>query len=195
MAFLSSKASKAASGGGGTGGYLSVSKLGDGEFYKVAIVSPNPLEFWEVWGEDDAGSKKPFRFAEEPSAEDIKSELGDYRQRMNYEQTALEAPKFVIAFFVYDYADEKIKVFSVPQKTVIREIDKLSQDEDYGNLHEWDLKFKRDGLKMNTVYSILPVPRAENMVAKIDAAWRTAQDDGYDLQQLLVGGNPFSSGS
>ena len=116
MAFLSTKASKAAAGGSGTGGYLSVSKLGDGEFYKVAIVSPNPLEFWEVWGEDDAGTKKPFRFTEEPSAEEIKAELGDFRQRMNYEQTALEAPKFVIAFFVYDYADEKIKVFSVPAK-------------------------------------------------------------------------------
>ena len=58
MAFLSTKASKAAAGGGGNGGYLSVSKLGDGESYKVAIVSPNPLEFWEVWGEDDAGTKK-----------------------------------------------------------------------------------------------------------------------------------------
>ena len=112
---------------------------------------------------------------------------------MNYEQTALEAPKFVIAFYVYDYADEKIKVFSIPQKTVIREIDKLSQDEDYGNLHAWDLKFKRDGLKMNTVYSILPVPRSESMVAKIDDCWRHAQHDGYDLNQLLIGGNPFGS--
>ena len=193
MAFLSAKASKTASGGGGTGGYLSVSKLGDGEFYKVAIVSQSPLEFWEVWGEDDAGTKKPFRFVEEPSSEDIKAELGDFRQRMNYDQTALEAPKFVIAFFVYDYADEKIKVFSIPQKTVIREIDKLSHDEDYGNLHAWDLKFKRDGLKMNTVYSILPVPRAENMVAKIDDCWRHAQHDGYDINQLLKGGNPFGA--
>ena len=191
--FLSAKASKTAAGGGGTGGYLSVSKLGDGEFYKVAIVSESPLEFFEVWGEDDAGTKKPFRFAEEPSAADIKAELGDFKQRLNYEQTAVEAPKFVIAFFVYDYADDKIKVFSIPQKTVIREIDKLSQDEDYGNLHSWDLKFKRDGVKMNTVYSILPVPRPDNMEAKISDRWRTAQDEGYDLSQLMIGGNPFSS--
>ena len=134
----------------------------------------------------------PFRFTEEPSAEEIKAELGDFRQRMNYEQTTLEAPSSS-SHFRLDYADEKIKVFSVPQKTVIREIDKLSQDEDYGNLHAWDLKFKRDGLKMNTVYSILPVPRPENMIAKIDDCWRHAEHDGYDLKQLLVGGSPFGS--
>ena len=29
--------------------------------------------------------------------------------------------------------------------------------------------------------------------AKIDAAWSAAQEAGYDLQQLLVGGNPFGS--
>ena len=57
MGFISSQASKQASGGGGQGLYLSVSKLGDGDSYKVAIVSPEPLEFFEVWGEAKTAPK------------------------------------------------------------------------------------------------------------------------------------------
>ena len=154
--------------------------------------APNPLEFFEVWGEDDAGNKKPFRFSSEPSAADIEAELGDFRQRMNYEGTALEAPKFVLSFFVFDYADSKIKVMSIPQKTVIKELDRLSQDEDFADVHSYDLKFSRAGLKMATEYRVTPVNRkgdGEN----IKAAWDAAQESGYDLKELLIGGSPFGS--
>ena len=192
MGFISSQASKQASGGGGQGGYLSVSKLGDGDSYKVAIVSPEPLEFFEVWGESADGVKRPFRFSSEPSAADIEAELGDFKQRMNYEQTALEAPKFVLAFFVYDHADGKIKVMSIPQKTVIKELDRLSQDEDFADVHSYDLKFSRTGLKMNTEYRVTPVNRKGDG-AEIKAAWDAAQDSGYELKELLIGGSPFGS--
>lgn len=192
MGFISSNASKQASGGGGQGLYLSVSKLGDGDSYKVAIVSPEPLEFFEVWGESEDGTKKPFRFASEPSASDITAELGEFKQRMNYEGTALEAPKFVLAFFVFDYADSKIKVMSIPQKTVIKELDRLSQDEDFADVHSYDLKFSRTGLKMATEYRVTPVNRKGDG-AEIKAAWDAAQEAGYDLKELLIGGSPFGS--
>lgn len=194
MAFISSRASKIASGGNSnTGGYMTASKLGDGESYRVAIVSETPLEYWTCWGETDDGQKKPFRFTDEPSEEDITAELGEYKQRQNYEGTALEKPKFGMSFFVYDYADSKIKVFEVGQKTLIAALDKLSQDEDYADIHAWDLKFSRKGLKMATEYSVLPSPRKADSQAKIDAAWSAAEEAGYDLQQLLVGGNPFGA--
>ena len=194
MAFISANAAKQASGGGGgNGGYLTAGKLGDGESYRIAIVSESPLEYWTVWGESEDGVKKPFRFSAEPSASDIEAELGDFKQRMNYEGTALEAPKFGLSFFCFDYADSKIKVFEITQKTLIKELDKLSQDEDYADIHAWDLKVNRTGLKMNTEYSILPSPRKEGAEEKISKAWADAQNDGYDLQQLLVGGSPFGS--
>ena len=196
MAFISANAAKQAQGGGGNGGYLTASKLGDGEHYRIAIVSESPLEYWTCWGENDEDGKivkKPFRFNSEPSAEDIKAELGDFKQRMNYEGTALEPPKFGLSFFCYDYADSKIKVFEITQKTLIKELDKLSQDEDYADIHAWDLKVNRTGLKMNTEYSILPSPRKKGSDEDIQKAWSEAQEAGYDLQQLLVGGNPFGS--
>ena len=83
MGFISAKASNIASGGGGgTGGYLTASKLGDGDSYRIAILSPEPLEYWTVWGES-GDQKKPFRFADEPHAQEILQELGDFKQRMN----------------------------------------------------------------------------------------------------------------
>ena len=192
MGFISAKASKLASGGGGgTGGYMTASKLGDGESYRVAILSEEPLEYFTVWGESDEGQKKPFRFTAEPSPSEIETELGEFKQRMNYERTELERPKFGLSFFVFDYADEKVKVFEITQKTLMKELDGISQSEDYEDLHAWDMVFSREGLKMNTTYKILPGPRKKGMQEKIDAAWKEAEGKGFDLQQLLVGGNPF----
>ena len=194
MGFQVSKtaAGIASGGGGGTGGYLTAGKLGDGDHYRVAIVSEDPLEYWTLWAETDEGQKKPFRFTSEPSADDIHAELGDdWKQRMNYEGTALEAPKFGMSFFVFDFADSKIKVFEMTQKTLIKELDKLCNDDDYSEIAAWDLKINRTGLKMNTEYSILPSPRKKGSQDQIDAAWKVAQDQGYDINQLLVGGNPF----
>ncbi len=46
MGFISAKASGIASGGGsGTGGYLTASKLGDGDSYRIAILSQN---LWNI---------------------------------------------------------------------------------------------------------------------------------------------------
>ena len=192
MGFISSKASKiAAGGGGGAGGYMTASKLGDGDSYRVAILSEEPLEYFTVWGESAEGQKKPFRFVSEPSPSDIEEELGEFTQRQNYEQTGLEKPKFGLSFFCFDYGDEKVKVFEITQKTLMKELDGISQSEDYEDLHSWDMVFSRTGLKMNTEYKILPGPRKKGMQEKIDAAWSEAQGKGFDLQQLIVGGSPF----
>ena len=192
MPFISATAAKIATGGGGnSGGYLTASKLGDGESFRIAILSEEPLEYWTVWGETEEGQKKPFRFTGQPSPEDIESELGAFKQRMNYEGTELEKPKFGMSFFVYDYADGQVKVFEITQKTLIKKLDEISQDEDYSDIHAWDLKFTRTGLKMATEYGILPSPRKKESQAKIDKAWSEAQTKGYDIQQLLVGGSPF----
>ena len=179
-------------GGTGTGGYLTASKLGDGEHHRIAIVSESPLEYWTVWGESEEGQKKPFRFAAEPSQSDIEAELGDFKQRMNYEGTQLEAPKFGLSFFCFDYADSKIKVFEITQKTLIKELDKLSQDEDYADIHAWDLKVNRTGLKMNTEYSILPSPRKKGSDEEIKKAWSAGSEEaGYDLQPTPRGWQSF----
>jgi len=192
MAFISKAAkSAAAGGGGGKGGYLTAGKLGDGESHRIAILSEEALDYYTVWGEDAEGTKKPFRFAQEPTQEEIKQEMGDFKQRLNFEGTALEKPKFAMAFFCWDYADEKVKIFEINQKTLIKELDGISQTEDYADLHAWDLVISRSGLKMNTEYKILPAPRKKGSQEVIDAAWSEAQESGYNINALMLGENPF----
>ena len=191
MGFLSQKASATVNSSGGGGGYLTPSKLGDGDSMRFAILSEEPLEYFTVWGETEDGQKKPFRFPSEPSPSDIKAELGEYNQKMNFEGTALEKPKFAISFFVFDYGTEEVKVLELPQKGLCKELDALSQSEDYANLQEWDMTISRSGMKLNTEYRLVPGPRRKGMQSNIDAAWSEAREKGYDINQLLVGGSPF----
>ena len=191
MPFLSATASKKVNSSGGGGGYLTASKLGDGESFRFAILSEEPLEYHTVWGENPEGQKKPFRFLSEPSPSDIQAELGDFEQRMNYEGTALEKPKFAVSTFVFDYTSETVKVLEIGQKGLMKELDALSQSEDYSNLPEWDFTISRTGMKLNTEYRIVPGPRKKGMQEKIDATWSEAQSKGYNLQSLIVGESPF----
>ncbi len=191
MGWLSATASKTVNSSGSTGGYLSASKLGDGESMRFAIVSENPLEYHTCWGENAEGQKKPFRFTQEPSPSDIEAELGDFKQRMNYEGTALEKPKFAVSCFVFDYQSETIKVLEIGQKGLNKELDSLSMSEDYANLQDWDFTISRTGMKLNTEYRLVPGPRRKGFDDKIKAAWDEAQKKGYDLNKLLIGESPF----
>ncbi len=195
MGFLSATAAKVVSGNTSTGGYLSASKLGDGDSMRFAILSEEPLEYFTVWGENNEMQKRPFRFTAEPTPSDIKAELGEYNQKMNFEGTALEKPKFAASFFVFDYTSEEVKLLEIPQKGLLKELWALSQSEDYANLQDWDLTISRTGMKLNTEYRLVPGPRKKGMQPAIDEAWAGAQAKGYDLHQLLTGGNPFGDNS
>ena len=138
MPFLSQKASSAVAGGTG-GGYLNPSKIQSGSSVRFALLSDQPLEFFECWGEAEDGSVKPFRFAEDPSDADIKEEMGDaYSRRLNREGTAPEGVKFAIAAPVYNFDTEGVQIMQLSQKSIIRELDGISQMEDYANLLEHD---------------------------------------------------------
>ena len=74
-AFPFPKAVSAVAGGTG-GGYLNPSKIQSGSSVRFALLSDQPLEFYECWGEADDGSLKPFRFSEDPKSDDIEAEMG-----------------------------------------------------------------------------------------------------------------------
>jgi len=192
MGFLSQQASATVNASGSQSGYLSASKLTDGGQMRFAIVSESPLEYWTIWGEMD-GQKKPFRFPDVPSPSDVEIELGDFKQREKLDGSGLEQPKFAISLFVFDYASESIKVLELTQKGLIKELDQVSQEEDYANLSEWDFTITRTGLQLNTEYKLRPAPRKKGFDEKIAEAWSAAKEDGYDLTRLIGGGNPFSA--
>ena len=193
MPFLSQKASSAVAGGTG-GGYLNPSKIQSGSSVRFALLSDQPLEFFECWGEAEDGSVKPFRFAEDPSDADIKEEMGDaYSRRLNREGTAPEGVKFAIAAPVYNFDTEGVQIMQLSQKSIIRELDGISQMEDYANLLEHDFVLGKEGNGLNTEYSLRPVPRKKGSDKAIGGAWAEAKDGGFEIGRLLTGENPFKA--
>ena len=194
MPFLSQKARSAVTTGTG-GGYLNPSKIQSGNSVRFALLNDQPLEFYECWGEDASGKPQPFRFAQDPSSEDIETEMGsDYSRRMNREGTAPEAVKFAIAAPVYNYETEAVQILQLSQKSIISELDGISQMEDYANLLEHDFVLGKEGNGLDTKYSLRPVPRKKDSDKIIEAAWTESLEGGFDIERLLTGANPFKEG-
>ena len=191
MPFLSENASSAVAPGAG-GGYLNPSKIQSGSSVRFALLDDNPLEFYEVWGDATDGGVKPFRFSNDPTPDDIEAELGsDYTRRLNRDGTAPEAVKFAIAVPVYNHDTSKVQILQLSQKSIIRELDSISQMEDYSNLLEWDFVLGKEGNGLNTEYSLRAVPRKKNTEPTIQEAWKEVQAGGFDISRLLSGTNPF----
>ena len=190
MALLSERMSSAVAPGAG-GGYLNPSKIQSGTSARFALLDDQPLEFFEVWGDGPDGSVKPFRFSEDPTPEDIEAELGEFTRRQNRDGTAPEAVKPALAIPVYNHDTKQVQIMQLTQKSIIRELDSISQMEDYSNLIEWDFVLGKEGNGLNTEYSLRAVPRKKGTDPAIQEAWSEVKKAGFDIPRLLDGTNPF----
>jgi len=188
MALLSKSAKAAVS--GGAGGYLNPSKIVSGTSIRFALLSEEPVEGYELWAEDGDGKAKSFRFDHEPTPAEIDASLGEYNRRMNREGTGFEPMKFFIALPVYNYDTERVEVMQLNQKGLIREIDSISQSEDW-NVLECDFTLGKTGAGLTTEYKLLPANRKKGMDEVLADAWAETQAAGFDLKQVISGGNPF----
>lgn len=188
MALLSKSAQAAVSGGGA---YLSPSKIASGSSVRFALLSDEPLEFYEVWAEGLDGKSKPFRFASEPSPDDMTIAFGDFTRRMNREGSGPEPIKFALALPVYVFDSAQVQILQLGQKSIIREIDAISQMPDYDDLTAIDFILGKEGAGLNTEYKVTPVPRKKGADKEITAAWEESRAAGFDISRLLSGGDPF----
>lgn len=190
MPLLSKSAKSAVSGGGA---YLNPSKVASGSSVRFCLVSDEPLEFYECWAEGPDGKAKPFRFDFEPGPDDIALALGDYSRRMNREGTGYEPIKFAIALPVYNYDTSRIEILQLGQKSLIRELDAISQMPDYDDLLAVDFLLGKEGSGLSTEYKLTPVPRKKGADKDITAAWEDTRSAGFDLSRLLSGADPFKA--
>lgn len=192
MAFLPKSAAEQVQGGGG-GNYLNPGKLQSGASMRFALCVSEPLCYFECWGENSADGKlKPFRFLEEPTADDIEDEMGEgFQRRQNRDGTGFEPAKFAIAVPVFNYENESVGILSLSQKSLIRAIDEVSQSEDYATLTDWDFSISREGTGLSTEYSLLPLPPKTDR-KEIKALYKKSIDGGFDITALIRGDNPFS---
>lgn len=193
MGFLSKNASATVSSNGTGGGYLQVSKLPDGGSVRFALLSDEPLEFYETWGTSSDGKSKPFRFDFEPTFEDVVAEMGDFEPREGRGGPGTADVKFAIAVPVYSFDAGAVQVMSLTQKSILKELDQISQMEDYAELLAWDFQLSKKGSGLLTEYTLRPVPRKKGSQEHIDAAWLEAKSNGFDITRLLTGGNPFKA--
>jgi hypothetical protein len=94
---------------------------------------------------------------------------------------------------VYVYDAGKVQVLQLTQKSIIKELDQVSQMEDYENLLEWDFILSKKGAGLTTEYTLRPAPRKKGSQEHLDAAWLEAKAEGFDISRLLSGGNPFKA--
>ena len=194
MAFkMSTKAKQATVQGSGSGGYLSLSKLENKSSVRIHLLGDEPLDFYQTWIESPDGSQiKPLRFVDDPSPSDIEAEMGEFVRRQNYEKTGPDPVVYSMAFFVFNYSTEEVQLLQLTQKGLIRELDQLLSMEDYQATEDWDFVISKDTSgPPSSWYSLRPAPIKKGSREVIDAKWAEAQNKGYNLQELLIGGNPF----
>lgn len=188
MGLLSKNAQAAVAGGGA---YLNPSKIAAGSKVRFCLVSDEPLEFYECWAEGPDGKAKPFRFDSEPSPDDMALAFGDFTRRMNREGTGPEPIKFCLALVVYNFETARVEILQLSQKSLIRELDAISQMPDYDDLTAVDFLLGKEGSGLNTEYKLTPVPRKKGSDKDIAAAWEETRSAGFDLSRLLSGEDPF----
>ena len=193
MSFIPKEHSDAFKGGGSRNDYLSPSKVkADGQV-RFAILANEPLCYFEVWGDDETGKPRPFRFPSEASADEIKEEMGaNYTRRIKDDGTE-EPQKFAIAMPIYNFDIKRIQVLSMTQKGLQKELDEISQVEEYADMTEWDFIMTKAATVSPDMYGLRPVPRKKDTQETIDAAWDEAVKNGFDITRLLTGGHPFKA--
>ena len=173
---------------------MNLSKLQDKGSVRVTILSDQPLEYYEVWGTSGTQSK-PFRFDYQPTPEDVVAEMGDFEAREGRGGPGTQDIKFAISCPVFNYETGNVQVWSVTQKTIMKELDDISQMEDYDkDLTSIDLIISKE-IQANGIpkYTVRPVPKKKGSQEHITAAWLEAQEAGFELDRLLTGGNPFKA--
>ena len=138
---------------------------------------------------------KPFRFMSQPSAEEINLELGnDYSQCLNYDKTAVRKPVECLTWPVYNWDTNSVQVLEVSHVSLGRQFAKYGLNKKYSkNLLDWDFELSK--IKADMVrYELLIVPRDEDEHDEVAMAkaWKAVQKDGFDLNRIVVGGDPFS---
>ena len=113
---------------------------------------------------------------------------------MNRDGTGVEPAKFGVAVPVFEHESQEVKIFQATQKGIIGELDKISQMEDYSDLLAWDFVLSRDGTGLKTQYSLRAVPRKKGTSPLIEATYQEQKDKGFDIKELMNGGNPFNPG-
>jgi len=165
---------------GSGGNYFKVKDLDSGP-RKVRIMSQQ-FRFAECWSDD----KTPVR------AETI-AELASKRPANGWrvQNGKEDRPRWVCAFVVFDHKDEELKVAAFHQSEVLQGLDRLENNEDWGDVRGYDVTLSRTKKDNGFFsYSVDAVPH-KPLPKKAQEAYEKYENECVGLAALLTGGNPM----
>lgn len=160
---------------GGNKGYM---KLGQGE-NRIRVLS-DAIDGYLYWldkngeivpkGERGGEGAKPIR-------------VRSLEEAMEKNPGSQYDSKQFVTFIVWNYEDEAIQILELTQRSLIKAIDGLYRSEDWGDPKEYDIVIEKKGEKLETEYSVRPVP-PKPFKEDVDI-------NGINLEALYEGGDPF----
>ena len=188
--YETAEASKGQASSGGN--YLNTADIQEKEPTRITILGSQSVSGYVVWVSNSEGKKRTLKFSKEPTRDDI-------QERANEEGMTIkgdEKPKPCYAFWVWNYAAEKVQCFQFEAKSLIDPIyQNLSDDEIGQEPHAYDFKLSHNGLS-NTdkrfIVNCVPGKRRQAAVNKqIEDEFDKLIESGAELSNILVGGDPF----
>lgn len=189
--FVTAVKEKKSSGSGDL--YLNPGSLSDGDTVRFSPVGDASLDFYEIWGRSSEGKPKSLRFSEEPTPKELSDRAADEGVALIDQKGQPTRLKQALAFWIWDYATEKVRLFQASQVSILDTLAALFSDEDVANdPGAWDFELNRTGTGMDTRYTVVlkPGKRKGAVAAQVKAAWEECSEEGYNLSALLSGGDP-----
>ncbi len=132
---------------------------------------------YEYWNTEN----KPVRLKEYPQSipSDIRVE----------ESGKVSEVKYFWAFPVLDRADNTIKLIEITQKGILRDLESLITNEDWGTPKEYDVTVERSGDGLKTEYTVNPSPHKP----LTDQEKQLIANTKVNTEALFSGGDPFDT--
>lgn len=147
--------------------YVNISKLPDGE-HRFRMVQA-AIGGWVDWKD-----KKPYRYR------------NGQQPRTSFDP--LKPMRAFWAVHVWEYSKERLAVMEITQQTIIKPLEDLALNDDWGDLCSFDFKLKKDSTGDKVKYSIMPIPHkklAENIKELVEST-------PIRLEALYEGKDPWN---
>ena len=191
--------------------YFRPNQIENNEEIEFIFLEEDPLEYWQAFGENISDGKAlPFRFPisdQPPSNEEILTAMGGAytRSKCQFDNEKLGLKKNVsdspavhcYVWPIFNLDKNCIQIFEVSQpsisKQIIRETGLKKYRKGVGLDSEFSCTLHKavDGFTKYT-FNIIDREEDEDKDAKIADEWESLKEDGFDIDQLVLGGDPFN---
>ena len=191
--------------------YFRPNQIDNNQEIEFIFLEEDPLEYWQAFGENISDGKAlPFRFPisdQPPSNEEILTAMGGAytRSKCQFDNEKLGLKKNVsdspavhcYVWPIFNLDKNCIQIFEVSQPSISKQI-----------IKETGLKKYRKGVGLDSVFSctlhkvvdgftkytfnIIDREEDEDKDAKIADEWESLKENGFDIDQLILGGDPFN---